>query len=111
MLREIGHCFKDLDKFWAEEICRAMKALEISYVDPGDASRLISSKPLSLGRYGPMLRSLQKIHVAVQMNEQGSHIQSTVHKHNNLPSSSVRPFALPHFILLLTLHRALTLRK
>jgi len=39
VLREIGRCFKDLDKFWAEEICRAMKALEISYVDPGDVER------------------------------------------------------------------------
>ena len=39
VLREIRRCYEDLDKFWTEEICRAVKALEIRYVDPGDVER------------------------------------------------------------------------
>ena len=39
MLREIRRCYEDLDKFWTEEICRAVKALEMRYVDPGDVER------------------------------------------------------------------------
>ena len=39
VLREIRRCYEDLDKFWTEEIRRAVKALEMRYVDPGDVER------------------------------------------------------------------------
>ena len=39
VLREIRRCYEDLDKFWTEEIRRAVKALEIRYVDPVDVER------------------------------------------------------------------------
>jgi len=39
VLREIRRCYEDLDKFWTEEIRRAVKALEVRYVDPGDVER------------------------------------------------------------------------
>jgi hypothetical protein len=38
-LGEIQRCYIDLDKFWVEEICRAVKALETRRVDPDDVKR------------------------------------------------------------------------
>jgi hypothetical protein len=39
VLNEIRRCYRELDKFWTEEICRAAKALETRRVDPDDAKR------------------------------------------------------------------------
>lgn len=38
-LGEIRRCYIDLYKFWTEEICRAVKALETRRVDPDDVKR------------------------------------------------------------------------
>ena len=39
MLGEISRCYKELDNFWKEEICRADIALQTRCVDPGDVER------------------------------------------------------------------------
>ncbi len=39
MLGEISRCYKELDKFWKEEICRADTAFRTRRVDPGDVER------------------------------------------------------------------------
>ena len=39
MLSEISRCYKELDKFWTEEISRAVTALQARRVDPGDVER------------------------------------------------------------------------
>jgi len=39
ILVEIRRCYEELDKFWTEEICRAVKALEIRRVDRRDFER------------------------------------------------------------------------
>jgi len=38
-LGEIQRCYMDLDKFWMEEICQAVKALKTGRVDPDDVKR------------------------------------------------------------------------
>jgi len=35
----IRRCYMDLEKFWTEEICRAVKALETHRIDPDDVNR------------------------------------------------------------------------
>lgn len=39
MLCEISRCYEELDKFWTEEVCRAVTALESCRVDPRDVER------------------------------------------------------------------------
>jgi len=39
VLGEIKRCYMELDKFWTEEIRRAVKALETRRVDPDDVER------------------------------------------------------------------------
>jgi len=39
VLGEISRCYKELDKFWKEEICRADTAFRTRRVDPGDVER------------------------------------------------------------------------
>ena len=39
MLGEISRCYKELERFWTEEICRAATALRTRRVDPGDVER------------------------------------------------------------------------
>jgi len=39
VLGEISRCYKELEKFWTEEIGRAVTALQTRYVDPGDVER------------------------------------------------------------------------
>ena len=39
MLSEISQCYKELDNFWKEEICRADTAFRTRRVDPGDIER------------------------------------------------------------------------
>jgi hypothetical protein len=39
VLDEIRRCFMELDKFWTEEICRAIKALNTRRMDPNDVER------------------------------------------------------------------------
>jgi hypothetical protein len=39
VLGEIRRCYKELDKFWKEEICRADTAFRTRRVDPGDVER------------------------------------------------------------------------
>ena len=39
MLAEIRRCYEELDKFWADEIRRAVKALEMRRVDLKDFER------------------------------------------------------------------------
>jgi hypothetical protein len=36
---QIRQCYMDMDKFWAEEICRAAQAQENRRVDPKDLER------------------------------------------------------------------------
>ena len=69
VLREIRRCYEDLDKFWIEEIRRAVKALEIRCVDPGDVERWRSFKASlektieSWKAWPHAFFSLQKTHV------------------------------------------------
>ena len=39
VLNEIRRCYMELDKFWAEEIHRAIEALKLRRVDPTDLER------------------------------------------------------------------------
>jgi hypothetical protein len=39
VLGEIRRCYKELDKFWKDEICRADTASRTRRVDPGDVER------------------------------------------------------------------------
>ena len=39
MLTEITQCYIELDKFWTEEISRAIEALRMHRVDPTDFER------------------------------------------------------------------------
>ena len=39
MLTEIRRCYMELDKFWAEEISRAIEAFKMRRVDPTDLER------------------------------------------------------------------------
>ncbi len=39
MLGEIGRCYKELEKFWTEEIGRAVTALQTRRVDPSEVER------------------------------------------------------------------------
>ncbi len=39
MLGEISRCYKELDRFWKEEICRADTSFRTRRVDPGDVER------------------------------------------------------------------------
>ncbi len=39
MLGEISRCYRELDKFWTDEISRAVTALRTRRVDPGDVER------------------------------------------------------------------------
>ncbi len=39
MLSEISRCYKELEKFWTEEIGRAVTALQTRRVDPSEAER------------------------------------------------------------------------
>ena len=39
VLGEISQCYKQLDKFWKDEICRADTAFRTRRVDPGDVER------------------------------------------------------------------------
>jgi len=39
VLGEIGRCYKELEKFWTEEIGRAVTALQTRRVDPSEVER------------------------------------------------------------------------
>ncbi len=39
MLSEISRCYKELEKFWTEEIGRAVTALQTRRVDPSEVER------------------------------------------------------------------------
>jgi hypothetical protein len=39
VLTEIRQCYMELDKFWTEEISRAIEALKMRRVDPADLER------------------------------------------------------------------------
>ncbi|KAI0299186.1 hypothetical protein BC826DRAFT_62777 [Russula brevipes] len=90
VLDAIRRCYMELDKFWTEEIRRAAKALETRRVDPEDAKRWRDFKA-----------SLEQTTKSWKTTRQGSSTWSLP----QLSGSSVRPFALPHCVLLLIPHR------
>jgi len=75
VLDEIKRCYMELDKFWTEEIRRAIRALEMRRVDPDDVERWRGFKI-----------SLEETIECWKNNNQYGHTRSTFH--NNLLGSS-----------------------
>lgn len=112
VLSEIRRSYMELDKFWTEEIRCAVKALNTRRLDLDDVERWrgfkanleknIESWKVMVPRFG----SMQRAHQIFQTtgNKQGISIWSISHKHS--PGSSVRLFALPHCVMLLSLAQA-----
>ena len=117
MLTEIRQCYMELDKFWTEEISRAVEALKMRRVDPMDLERwknFHASLKKSVGFWKvlciviPVLRIPNSSNHLIQSTLSSSPAQLL--RHNDACSSKVCPFSLSLWHLLrLTVRRRLTL--